>query len=386
MWRVWAVLGASVWLATIASSASMNYLAGYELGRSVTESRVFAVLGVSADVWKAVGPIFVAALWRERRWLATLLAAMVWMVCFIFAISAALGLAARNRSVVVGGHETLRAEYENAVAELSEIERQRANLGEPRSVSEREADILAALAKPFPGGTVATLSGECSKDHWRTRVDCANVAALRRELATALEAKKLDDRAHSLRREVEGFRRRGALRESDPQARLISALSLGLIETTNVGLLLILLLVAMVELISAFAPVVVHEYVLSARAVAASHSATPVVAAGRDKRGGLIESAPQLLTTVATDLFPYLADRVVPDPHGSEIVADLFADYCEWCHTKALSSLNQLDFVEKLDAIARGDLGGRVVRRGSEYHGLRLVSAGQRLLAVDRPA
>lgn len=386
MWRVWAGLGAVVWLATIASSASMNFLAGYELGRSLTESRVFAVLGVCADTWKAAGPIFIAALWRERRRLPTLLAALVWLVCFVFAISAALGLAARNRSALVGGQETLRAQYENAVAELSEIERRRANLGEPRSVSEREAEILVIFAKPLPGGTVATLSDECNKDHWRTRADCANVAAVRREVATAVEAKKFDDRISSLHREVDGLRQRGALRDSDPQARLISAISLGAVAASNVGLLLMLLLVAMVEFISAFAPVVVHEYVLLSRAVATSRRTSSAVAAGRDSHGTLIVDVAGVkpLTTVAWDLFPFLADRVAPDPQGSEMVGRLISDYRAWCLAKNMLPLSEKEFVEKLDEIARGDLGGRILRQGSNYFGLRLLGDGRLVLGTER--
>lgn len=388
MWRVWVILGASVWVATIGASATVNLMAGYELGRSAQEATVFGVLGVCADVWKAIGPIFLVMLWRSRKFTAAGLAAAVWAVCFAFAVSAALGLTARNRAAVIGGHEAVRLNYESVTRELSSAEEKRRALGDVGDPAEREAAMNVELAKPLPGGTVGSLSSNCDKDQWRARAGCAAVAELRRELANAVEGRRLDERIAALSSELRNLRGLGGGADADPQAALISRMTLGRIAAGDVGLLVTLLLVGMVELISAFAPVVVSEYVIAARAAAASRRRTPPVSAGRDNVGVVIDTVAgvQPLTAVATDLFQYLAERIVPDLNGSETIACLFDDYCDWCQANTMSPLRQDEFAGRLDEIARSDLGGRVVRRGSEYHGLRLASEGTRVLVLDRRA
>ena len=385
MWWLWAFLGGGVWVATIAASATINFMAGYELGRTAHEAIVFGVLGVCADIWKAIGPIFLVLLWRSRKFTAAGLAAAVWTVCFVFAVTAAIGLTARNRAAVVGGHEAVKLNYESVARELSAVEDERRALGDVGDPSEREAAINVELAKPLPGGTVGSLSNNCDKDQWRARAGCAAVAELRRELAKAVEGRRLDQRIAALSGELRKLRGLGGGADADPQAALISRMTLGRIAAGDVGLLVTLLLVGMVELISAFAPMVVSEYALAARAVAASRRRAPPVAAGRDGPRvieGTATIAP--LTAVATDLFPYLADRVRPDIKGSETVDNVFADYCMWCRSKNLSPLDKDEFVAKLDAIARADLEGRVVKRGREYFGLRLGSGHRGLIGAAR--
>lgn len=392
MWRLWSLLGAGVWVATIAASASVNYLAGYEFGRTPAEAHVFAILGLSADIWKAAGPIFAVTLWRARRHVPAGLAGAVWMFCFIFAVSAALGVAARNRGAAVGGQEDLRLGYADVARDLSRLEKQRADLGEVGTPAEREAAIAATLAKPLPGGTVGSLSENCQKDHPRTRSACADVANLRQGLALAIEGSSLDQRIADLRHDRDGYLHKGATREADPQAKLISSLSLGLIPADDVGLVLILVLVCMVELISAFAPVVVHEYAFSARTrsqrVVAGRGLLRPDADGRVETREVIEYAQSLVRAEAPtgDLFEYLAERVRPERDGRELMLDLFADYCTWCWEKGKGTMTPECFVDNLDTIGIRDLNGSIYRRGSEYCGLRLTAMTRqsRAIATDK--
>ena len=370
MWRIWLVLGSAVWLATIAASGAINYLAGYQFGRSPEEAQAFAMLGVSADAWKAVGPIFIVTLWRGSRRLASSLATAVWVACFTFAVFAALGLAAQNRSAVTGGREAVTLSYEAVNKELSEVGRRRERIGATPSPAEMQSAIDAVSARATGGrGTVASLSENCGKDNWRTRAACAEVAKLRQELATASEAQRLDARIVELNREAKRLRDHGGSLESDPQAQLISRLSLGYIAPGDVGLGIVLLLVVMVELISAFAPVVLHE-------AAAVHQATCApVAVGRDqsradaaRRGGAVALVP------IGDIFEYLCAQIRPDTRGSVSVQALFSDYAAWCAACGFSVLDEKGFFTSFERIVEDDLGGHVQRRGSDYFGLRLMA------------
>jgi len=378
MWRALALLGLCIWIATIVSSGAVNYLAAYELGRSPIEAQLFAVVGVCADAWKAIGPVLNAALWRSRRPAATAAGSVVWIVCFIFAMTAALGFVARNREAVVRGREAARLLHGNVSAELAKARRQRDFLGDPGFAAELETAIAAELAKPVPGGSVGALSEQCSKDYARTRSACAEVALLRVRLAKALEAARLDAVIRDRERDLVALERDGATRAVDPQASLISRLSLGWIAVADVGLMLTLLLVAMVELISAFAPLVVHEFVRVSRM-------TPPVAAGRDRpQHGAAEpdeprhepmraaSTPQPEGAPA-NVYEYLTTRTRPCLDGATSADALADDYEAWCRENRARPLSRFGFLRQLDAIVARDLAGRVVGESGVYRGMCLA-------------
>lgn len=372
-----------VWGGTIFASASMNYLAGQQFGHTPSEARVFALLGLSADVWKAIGPIFILTLWRARRPVPAGLAAFVWIFCFIFAVSAALGLAARNRSAVIGEQQDLRLAYQDIESELAAVEKERSAFGVVPSPAEKEAAIAAALARALPGGTVGSLSENCSRDLARTRSACATIAILRQDLEKSKEAAALDERVSNLRQKRDDYRAKGARRDADLQSRLIASLSGGLIPADDVSLILILVLVTMVETVSAFAPVVLHEFIQSARGAAQTGG-------NADRPRGAVHEAGAIelmaLPSREGDVFNYLAERVVADPAGRAVVADVLADYQRWCRMRGAAAISGSDFLERLDAIGKWELEGRVSRKGGEYRGfsLRLAAEGQR--AVRRIA
>lgn len=385
MWRVWALLGAVVWIATITTSASINYLAGYQFGESQLESRIFALLGLSADVWKAIGPIFILTLWRARRPVPAGLAASVWIFCFIFAVSAALGLAARNRGAVIGEREDLQLSYQDVEQELAAAEQRRAALGSIASPAEKDAAIAAALARALPGGTVGSLSDNCSRDLARTRSTCATIALLRQDLEKSKEAAALDEQVSNLRQKRDEYRAKGARRDTDPQSRLIASLSGGFIPADDVSLILILVLVTMVELVSAFAPVVIHEFVLSARApTAVATRRRPV--SGAHKIAGQKPPAIELKAVAAEegDVLEYLAERIEPDPDARVPVDDAIGDYLRWCAEGGKRALREAEFVKRLDRIGGRELEGKIFRNGGEYIGFKLRRAATRRTELRR--
>lgn len=367
-----------VWGGTIFASASMNYLAGQQFGHTPSEARVFALLGLSADVWKAIGPIFILTLWRARRPVPAGLAAFVWIFCFIFAVSAALGLAARNRSAVIGEQQDLRLAYQDIESELAAVEKERSAFGVVPSPAEKEAAIAAVFAQVVPGGTVGAVSKDCAKDTPRTRNACAHVALLRQDLERSKDAAELERRASFLRHKRDVYRARGARREADPQSRLIASLSRGLVPVEDVSLVLILVLVVVVELVSAFAPVVVHEFVLTMRSPAQPARRRQV--GGHRTETGPARTSLSAAKTVAAlapkvgALYDYLAERIEPDETGILAVSDLWGDYHLWCGNQGFAALTRRAFISELDAIAAGDLRDCIFWQGSNYRGLRFVS------------
>jgi cell division protein FtsB len=374
MWRIWLIFGGLVWATIIAASGAVNYMAGYQFGRSPEESRVFALIGVSADAWKAVGPIFVVTLWRGQRRLASCLASIVWIACFAFAVFAALGLAAENRSAMTGARESVTHSYQHVRKELSELERQRLRIGAIKSAPEIQGAIDAMFARGIEGrGTVALLSNNCRKDTWRTRVGCEEIAKLRQELATASEAQRLDEHIGKLNDQAKQLRDRGGLLLSDPQAQLIARLSLGYIAPGDVALGVVILLVIMVELISAFAPVVLSETSAAYRAKGQRLSTVCDHTQGYRLPRSSKKSHPP-----AGDLFEYLSAQVRPDKKGSVPAQLLFDGYRTWCSVYGFTELKKKRFFEAFDQIIKNEMGGHVRRHGRKYIGLRLLASESR--------
>lgn len=368
MWRIWLVLGGLVWGTTIAASGAVNYMAGYQFGRSPEESQVFALIGVSADAWKAVGPIFVVTLWRGQRRLASCLASTVWVACFAFAVFAALGLAAENRSAMTAARESVTHSYQHVHKKLSELERQRIRIGAVKSAPEIQSAIDAIFARGIEGrGTIASLSNNCRKDIWRTRVGCEEIAKLRQELATASEAQRLDMHIGKLNGQAKQLRDRGGLLVSDPQAQLIARLSLGYIAPGDVALGVVILLVIMVELISAFAPVVLSETSAVYKAKIQRLSTE-----WDHAKGSQLSHSSKTAHRPTGELFEYLSAQVRPDKKGSVPAQLLFDGYRTWCSLYGFTELTKKRFFKAFDQIIKNEMGGHVERRGSIYFGLRL--------------
>jgi len=271
VWRVWLFVGWLIWLVTIAASGSMNFIAGHELGRSHEEAYVFAALGVGADGWKALGPVFIVALLRSGRRVIAALAGVVWIACFVVAVTAALGLAAKNRTALTDARESVRSSFDAISRDLRELETRQSQLGLQRTQAEIEASIASVLARPVVSGehvrgTVTSISAACTKTDGRTAQACAEIATLREEVAAAKAGQEVRARIVVLRDKAEQLRRGGGTATADPQSQVISRLSRGLLAAHDVGLALMLAMVGMIELISAFTPVVLTEYGRSARA------------------------------------------------------------------------------------------------------------------------
>ncbi|MEQ1718958.1 MAG: hypothetical protein ABL907_23740 [Hyphomicrobium sp.] len=369
MWRAAVFVGALLWLTTIVASGIMNAVAGYALGRSSTEGTIFAALGVAADGWKALAPIFIAVLVRERKFVSSAAAILVWAVCFIFAVTAAIGLVAQNRAATTGGQEAMRTTFASVSAELDELHDRKKRLALVRSVAELEAAIAAVFARPLSsGGTIASVSTQCATEVTRTRTACADIASLRIELASAIEVQRINQRVAELERDKNRLSGLGATTEADPQAHLIARLARGLIAVQDVGLGLVLILVCMVELVSGFGPAVLVEF------------------ARVEKLRSVTTNRPSKITEAIElrpigDVYEFMADCVRPAPGASVAVATVVLSYAQWCMSRKCVSMSEAEFLGEFERIGRRELDGRVRKREDKFEGISLtglIASGRR--------
>ena len=365
MLRVAVVCGGILWFLTIAASAAMNAFAGYAFGRTPIEGYIFATLGIAADGWKALAPVYLVSLTRARRPIVSAAAALLWIACFTYAVSSALGLAAQNRLAATGGREAIAASLAAVSAELSELKLRRARIQITRSPEEIDAAIAAALSQASGDhGTIGTLSNDCVKDTAKTRMPCTAIAALRTERASASEAQRLEARINELAHDAARLTEQGGKGETDPQARVIATILQGMLTVKQVDLGLLLSLVIMVELVSAFGPLVLTEFA-RAEGIEIRPGATGRSARCRPDAG---------IVPVGT-VFEYMAENVGPAPKGTVTVPALTQSYEFWCQWRRLAVLPTETFLEDFERICRDELDGRVQRHGDHFEGLELTAS-----------
>jgi hypothetical protein len=342
-------------------SMGLNFLFGYGLGQTPVRAVVFGCVSVIVDAWKGLGPIFILALTRARRLSSAGAGSAVWVVCFVYSVSSAVGIVIQDRTTRTAGRDTVHASYEDVRQQMDEVQGTRRRLRHSRPASEVEAAIAAVLMRPANDRKsvrpVGALSINCSRVDVRTIDACGEIAVLRQELASAQEAARLDQQIAALRVQAEKLRGRGATVSSDPQGELFARLTRGWLTAKDVGFTLGLLLAAAIELVSAFGPAVLAAY------AEASSRAPGAAANGKGRRVGLV--------------LDYIADCIEPAATTSALASDeLYNDYTKWCAKFGKRAMTGLDFIGEFDR-SRIEQGLEQIKKfGNRYYGMRLVKAG----------
>jgi hypothetical protein len=366
-------VGALATASMLAVSMRLNYIFGASLGQTPERAQAFGLVSVIADCWKAAAPIFIYSLVRAHRWPTAAMASVLWLACFAYAVSSALGLAALDRTALTGGRETVRAGYKDVVSQLRDHEGTRKALPAHRSVGEVEAAIGALLAQPVKSGrrrTVDSISAECTKTDDRTVGACAMVATLRQELAVAVEADRLDHHIAELRGRVAQFREAGGTLSADPQAEIVARVTMGWLSPKDVGFGLVLLLATVIELVSAFGPVVLTAYAEATRRMRGTNQSVAVegVATGRDLSRKAVKALPAIVD--------YVAERIEPASTRRGIGAhELYTDYEVWCVDKGAPAHSLEAFIDEFDRVRSDHQLVQTIRKfGSRYYGIQLVA------------
>jgi hypothetical protein len=164
-------------------SMRLNFLFGSSLGQTPEKALVFGCVSVISDAWKGLGPIFILALYRAKRQWSVAGTAAIWVACFSYSVTSALGVAVEDRSSRTGSREIMVRNYDETVAEEKRLAEKRKGLGRHRSAAELEAAINAALLRPVESsqrirGAVGELSNNCQRTDLRTTESCAEIGRL----------------------------------------------------------------------------------------------------------------------------------------------------------------------------------------------------------------
>jgi hypothetical protein len=344
----------------LAVSAAMNYRFGFSLGKSAIDGQIYGLASAAADCFKALVPFFFFAALRNRMWSQALAAALVWTVVTGYSMTSALGHAALNRLDTSGKRAVEAASY----ADL-------------RADSKRAQEQLSWIPQHRPAETVhSELNGLKGQRAWTTTSGCTDVTGksnrefcqqfhkLNAELASALEAQKLETRIAEIGARLATTAGGTVLAEADPQASVLAKLS-GL-KVDRVQTALTLFVALLIEIGSGFgmyvafahwrlhdqpAPKAPAQTGQVAAETARPEAVRPVQPVAEPEPQAEAETAPEEAPPVRrlgandnkiaskpllpdSDVERYYRERIVASGGSSLTSQDLYESYCSWCEER----------------------------------------------------
>jgi hypothetical protein len=359
----------------LALSMLTNATFGYRFGTTAVTAGVFAAANVIADVWKGLGLIVVAGLVRERHRSIAGMLALLWLVALSFGVASSMGVYVQDRTAMVGGREAQQANLRDVERELANEEVKQRHNGVAGDATQIEAAIEAVFAKPVMvaervRGTVASVSGRCTRVDARTTEDCHHIAELLANLAAAAETNRRSARIAELRRQARELRERGAADATDPVAELFAWMSRGLLSVRDVGFGFPVAFALLIELVSAFGPIGIATYASATRG-SASAAAVASPASPSPLSHGIARIEDHSRGTVVD----FVAEESVPTAETNAIGSDhLYEAYVRWCEEKGRVGLTAQAFTAEFDRLRElPALRGKIRKFGTRYFGIALA-------------
>jgi hypothetical protein len=376
----------------------MNYRFGYGLGKTELESQILGAGSVGADVLKALLPFFVLWAFKHRSWVQAFAGILVWTICSTYSLTSSVGFAAHNRADTVGERQIAATSYKDLREQLKSVNTKLGWIPQHRSVAEVEADINAVLDMRikkgrYRGKTIGEVTKNFTRSNWYSRKYSGKVLNLRKELAVARNAEKLEAEKASLVAKLEKTSTK-AVTTADPQVAILHQLT-G-VSSDNVRLGLILLLSLLVEIGSGLGFFVVlggdkakairKQAKAEARAKAeakveavADSKAESKTAEVRKEETAIVEKQaeaapakaandnvsskrPTVPLISSNELKDYYVDRIEMQDGTSITASALYEDYCAWAEARGKEPMTLPAFGRQFGEIGiqKAKIAGRI--------------------------
>ncbi|HET7156344.1 MAG TPA: hypothetical protein VFI87_13345 [Hyphomicrobiaceae bacterium] len=235
-------------------SAAMNYRFGFSLGKTPADGQIYGAASAAADCFKALVPFFFFAAWRNRMWSQAFAAAIVWVVVTGYSMTSALGHAALNRLDMSGQRAAATANYKDMRADTKRAQDQLTWIPAHRPPETVSAELNVHKAQRF-----WLVTNECTDVKGKSaREYCQQFHKLNAELASGVEAQKLETRITDIGTKLARAAGGSVMAEADPQASVLAKVTGVEIETVQTGLALLVAL--LIEIGSGFGMYVAFAY------------------------------------------------------------------------------------------------------------------------------
>lgn len=236
-------LAASVLLAV---SAGLNWRFGFQLGKTPTDGMIYGAASVAADAFKALSPFFFFAAVRNRSWSQAAAAAVVWVVTMAYSMTSAVGHAALNRLDTASQRTVEATVYKDLRADMKRLEQQLSWIPQHRPAATIAADLDGMKTQR----TWALTQGCTDATQKASREFCQSFHKLSAEHASAKEAAAIQAKLDEIAAKIGDTKSGTVMAEADPQASVLSKLTRLDIGTTQIALMLFVVL--LIEIGSSF--------------------------------------------------------------------------------------------------------------------------------------
>ncbi len=346
-------------------SAAMNWRFGFTLGKTELDGHIYGAASVAADCMKALAPFFIIWAFRQRNYVQSFSGVLILVVCSFYSLTSSLGFSALNRADVIGERQVHATQYKDLRTELKRAEEKIGWIPQHRSTGEVEADLTALLSKPIYSrksgllGTIDELTSGCTKTHWRARKSCAKILNLRKELAVAQQAQKLENRIKKLKSKLEGVSEEAGavvVAGADPQSEFLSKI-LG-VNINDIQTALTLLISILVEVGSGLG---LYVAISNVKYTQHKEEGKEQEEAVEDLRRPNVKSTRRLMLP-KSDLERYYAARVEKSEGTSVTATALYENYCNWCEINGRDPMALPVFGRQFSelGIQKAKIGGRI--------------------------
>jgi hypothetical protein len=356
-------------LGLIAVSVALNFRMGFRSADTELDGKLYGAGAAFGDCLKAIAPFMMSWGLRNRDWLATASAIVLFGVCTTYSFVSALGFAAEHRANKAGTAQFELDGYGDLRAEKKRLEERLAFYGQQRSAQEVEDAKAAKLReRTWSGGqTVGVLSRDCSIDRKSARAACEEVAKLNVELSAAREFERLTGELRALGEKSAAMSVDAAPVTTDAQVDVLAGivnLLTDVVVKDHVGLALSILLACFIE-------------------VGSGVGLFMVTTPWREKRNadeGAVGKAAERKRALG-HVDAYMLARVEPG-EGMLSVTTLHEDYVRWCLSANVIAYSEADFTKRVSLLAM-EAGIEVTTRGQReyFRQVRLVGGVSGALA-----
>ena len=397
-----------------AVSVCANLRYGLSLGKNPMDKATYAIASIAADIFKMTTPLLALSLWERRFRILAVMGFVLWLGCVSWSMASAAGFVLSSRGEAIADRAAEAATRHGWEAKVERAESQLATLGKHRPPDVIKAE-LASAAVPLH---IWRRSRQClDLTLEESRLACAPVLGLRKELAAAEAAERLEAQLVTGRTQLATASVAGSV--ADPQASALARLTGADEGTIRTGIAL--LLAGLIEVASALGFTLVSMATsrnpqppsTTRRVAGSSNSAGPQAQArrstGPEARGRRVQtrhkatasrghgscascplagprdglalpapgSVPGLqvrshtkpqLSSRADPLDRWIQTRLNMDPADNIPARDAYADFCRWARAKDIEPGSETRFGRDFSARII-ELGGvKVKRRDRAYY------------------
>ena len=238
--RILKVAGYAAAAAFCAVSVCANLRYGLSLGKNPMDKATYAIASVAADIFKVAAPLFALSLWERRFRILGVMGFVLWLGCVSWSMASAAGFVLSSRGEAIADRAAEAATRHGWEAKVERAESQLATLGRHRPVDVIKAELASMVVAP----RIWRRSRNCADLVLEeSRVACAPVLGLRKELAAAEAAEQLETQLVAGRAQLATVTVASSV--ADPQASALAKLT-GVDEAT-IRTYVALLLAALIE-------------------------------------------------------------------------------------------------------------------------------------------